>query len=175
MKLEPFIDVDEFVVEITADITDVTEAMRTHTARAAHYSMQATKAKRQKDRVALTVKSVEAALKKSYRKKLIEAANELAEETQSKPERITADMVETEVALDPNMRKWLEMQIDADEIYAVCKAAYDAFYTRREMLTSVGHMTRAQLQTGLIIEDAKKSAESYKARRAARKGGANQG
>lgn len=171
MQLEQFIDVDAFTKEITEEITDLTEAMRTQTARAAHYSIQSTKAKKQKDKVALVVKTVEAQLTKTCRKQLMEAANELAEEENTKPERITADMVKAEVALHPTMRQWLEKQIDADEIYAVCKAAYDAFYTRREMLTSMGHMSREQMRANLTIRSAQENVSGYKQRRLQREAG----
>ena len=77
-------------------------------------------------------------------------------------------MVRAEVALHPEMRKWLELQIDADEIYSICKAAYDAFYTRREMLTSMGHMTREQMRANLTIKSAQDNMSDYRQRRAAR-------
>lgn len=173
MELLPYIDIDEFVKEINEPIEDLTEAMRTQTARAAHYSMQTTKAKKQKDKVALYVKTIEAQLTKTCRLALNKAAQELAEEENSKPEKITVDMVKAEIALHPKMREWLEKQIDADEIYAVCKAAYDAFYTRREMLTSMGHMSREQMRANLTIRSAQETATSYKARRAARNPGEN--
>lgn len=168
MEIETFINIDDFVKEIEEPIEDLTEAMRTQTARAAHYSMQATKAKRQKDKVALIVKTIEAQLTKTCRAALVKAANELAEEEQTKPERITADMVKAEVALHPVMRGWLEKQIDADEVYSVCKAAYDAFYTRREMLTSMGHMTREQMRSNMVIRTASEETKGYRQRRAAR-------
>jgi len=168
MDIETFIDVDEFVKEIEEPIEDLTEAMRTQTARAAHYSMKATKAKKQRDRVALIVKTIEAQLTKTCRQALMKAANDLAEEENTKPERITADMVKAEVALHPVMRSWLEKQIDADEVYSVCKAAYDAFYTRREMLTSMGHMTREQMRANLTIRGAAETTKGYRERRAER-------
>lgn len=149
MQLQDFIDVEAFTKEITEEITDLTEAMRTQTARAAFYSINATKAKKQKEEVALNVKVIEAALTKKMREKLTKAAIELAEEEGTRVEKVTVDMVKAEVTLHPEMRKWMKIQIEADEIYAVCKAAYDAFYTRREMLTSMGHMSRAEMQSNL--------------------------
>lgn len=171
MQLESFIDVDAFTKEITEEIADLNEAMRTQTARAAFYSINATKAKKQKDKVALIVKTVEAQLTKTMRKQLLEAEAKLAEDEGRKIEKITVDMVRAEVSLHPQMRKYLELQIDADEIYAVCKAAYDAFYTRREMLTSMGHMARAQMATNMTIQNAQQSVAGYRDRRAAREAG----
>jgi len=168
MDLKQFIEVDDFTREINEPIEDLTEAMRTQTARAAYYSMQATAAKRQKDKVALIVKTVEAKLTKVCREALNKEAVDLAKQDGTKPEKITVDMVRAEVALHPEMRKWLELQIDADEIYSICKAAYDAFYTRREMLTSMGHMTREQMRANLTIKSAQDNMSDYRQRRAAR-------
>jgi len=84
----------------------------------------------------------------------MKAANELAEEENTKPEKVTVDMVKAEVALHPKMREWLEIQIDADEIYSVCKNAYDAFYSRREMLKSRGHLTTEEMRSNLTIRKA---------------------
>lgn len=165
MNLDTIIDVDAFTKEITEEIADLNEAMRTQTARAAYYSIQATKARKQKDKVALIVKTVEAQLMKKLRKELLEAEQDLAESEGRKPERITVDMVKAEVALHPSMRSWLEKEIDADEIYGVCKAAYDAFYTRREMLKSMGQMNREQLRTNLVVRNAQESVAGYRERR----------
>jgi hypothetical protein len=170
LPLKTFIDVDAFVREINEDISDLNEAMRTQTARAAHYSMQSTRAKKQKDLVANTVRVIDAALTKKMRVDLTVAANDLAEKDGTKPERITADMVKAEVCLHVEARKWAAIQIDADEIAAVCRAAYDAFYSRREMLTSLGRLTQEQMRTNLTIQTAQQHAEGYKSRRAVRRG-----
>lgn len=146
MELQEFIDVDAFTKEINEDISDISEAMRTQTARAAYYSIMTTKAKKQKAKVDLFTKIIEAKLTKTMRQKLVAAAVELAEEEGTKPEKITVDMVKAEVALHPEMREWMQRQIDADEIYSVCKAAYDAFFTRREMLKGLGQMSRTQME-----------------------------
>jgi heme oxygenase len=68
------------------------------------------------------------------------------------------------------MIRELQLQIDADEIRAVCNAASDAFRTRREMLTGLGHLTREQMRSNLTVQTATQSVSSYKARRAARRG-----
>lgn len=168
MQLHQIIDVDAFVSEVEEPIDDIMDAMRTQTSRMAFYSMKKAEARRQRDKVGLIIKAVEAQLTKTCRAQLVTAANKLAEEENTKPERITADMVKAEVALHADMRKWLEVQLEAEEIYSVCMAAYETFRTRSDMIQSLGHMTRAQMQTGLVIESAKKTASSYKARRAER-------
>lgn len=155
MKIEPIIDVDQFTTEIQEEINDLTEAMRTQTARAAYYAMLYAKAQKQAKDVDLLVKLVEAKLNKLMREQLNQAANDLAEEEGSKPERVTVDMVKAEVLLHPEMRKYLQMQIDADEIKGVCYAASEAFRTRREMLTSLGHLTREQMRTNITIQGAR--------------------
>jgi hypothetical protein len=155
MNIEQIIDVDKFTQEIQEEINDLDEAFRTQTGRAAYYAMLYAKAQKQADDVELRVKLVEAQLTKIMREKLNEAARQLADEEGSKPERITVDMVKAEVLLHPEMRKWLQMQIDADEIKRVCAAASDAFRTRREMLTSIGMLTREQMRANFTIQGAK--------------------
>lgn len=173
MQLQQFIDIDEFTQEVTQviDSTNLTEAMSTQTARAAHYSMQSIRAKRQKEEVTRNAKLVAAQLTKTLRQKLTEAAVADATANQTRVEKVTVDQVQAEVTLHPEMRKWEQLQIEADEIYAVCKAAYDAFYTRREMLTSIGFMTREQMRTNLTIRSATDTANKYRERRAAREAG----
>lgn len=174
MQIENIIEVDQFTKEIQEEISDLTEAMRTQTARAAYYAMLYAKARKQSDDVGLLVKLIEAKLTKVMRERLNEAAKQLAEEESSKPEKITVDMVKAEVLLHPEMRKYLQMQIDADEIKGVCAAASDAFRTRREMLTSLGHLTREQMRTNLTIQgqrDGGSVRERYRQRTAAREAG----
>lgn len=169
--LEEFIDVDEFTTLITADLADdLMGAFTKQSGLAATYAIKAASARRQCNDVDLIVKMIEAQLTKTLRTKLNDAERELAEEEGRKPEKITVDMVKAEVMLHPEMRKWLQMQIDADEIRSVCNAASDAFRTRREMLTGLGHMTREQMRTNITIQSAQDAAKGYKARRAARRG-----
>jgi hypothetical protein len=173
--LDSIIDIDEFVTLINADIaSDLTEAMRTQTGYAATYAVHAASARRQAADIDLNVKLIDAKLTKVMREKLNEGARQLAEEEGSKPEKITVDMVKAEVMLHPEMRKWLQMQIDADEIRAVCNAAADAFRTRREMLTSLGHLTREQMRTNLTIQGQSSGSsvrERYRQRNEARESG----
>lgn len=162
--LDDIIDVAEFTALITADIADdLMEAFRTQTGYAATYAVHAASARRQAADIDLMVKLVDAKLTKIMRQKLTDAANDLAQQEGTKPEKITVDMVKAEVMLHPEMRKWLQMQIDADEIRAVCNAAADAFRTRREMLTGMGHLTREQMRTNITIQGAK-GAEGVRAR-----------
>ncbi|SFJ49882.1 hypothetical protein SAMN03159338_1575 [Sphingomonas sp. NFR04] len=168
MTLEDFIDVDEFVKEIDAEIGDISEAMRTQTARAAWYGIQHSRAKKQAAKVALTLKAIEAKLTTTHRAKLREAAEEEASQTNTKPERVTADMVAAAVALDKSSREWQIKKMDADEIEAICKVAYYAFKTREEMLKSLGILTQAQLKSNLVIQNAREAASSYDQRRSQR-------
>jgi hypothetical protein len=169
--LEEFIDVDEFTALITADLSeDIMGAFTKQSGYAATYSVKAASARRQAADIDLIVKMVNAKLTKLKREQLTKAERELAEDENRKIEKITVDMVASEVMLDPAMIKWLQMQIDADEIRAVCNAAADAFRTRSEMLKGLGHLTSAQMKTNVQIQSAQSAAQSYKARRAARRG-----
>jgi len=169
--LDEFIDIDEFTALITSDMADdLMTAFRTQTGYAATYAVKAASARRQCADIDLIVKMVNAKLTKLKRQQLTEVEKELAEEESRKQEKITVDMVAAEVMLHPEMIKWLQMQIDADEIRAVCNAAADAFRTRREMLTGLGHLTSAQMKTNVQIQSATSAAQGYKARRAARRG-----
>jgi hypothetical protein len=169
--LEEFIDVDEFTALITADMADdLMEAFRTQTGHAATYAVKAANARRQCADIDLIVKMVEAKLTKLKREQLVEAERQLAADEGRKPEKITVDMVKSEVMLDSAMIKWLQVQIEADEIRSVCNAAADAFRTRREMLTGLGHLTREQMKTNVQIQSAREAASGYKTRRAARRG-----
>jgi hypothetical protein len=170
MTLDEIIDIDKFTAEITEEITDLNEAMRTQTARAAYYAILAAKARKQAQQVELRVKVIEAALTKSMREKLNKEALDTAEREGTKVEKVTVDMVKAAVMTHPTMIRELQLQIDADEIRAVCNAASDAFRTRREMLTGLGHLTREQMRSNLTVQTATQSVSSYKARRAARRG-----
>jgi hypothetical protein len=173
--VSPIIDVEQFASLINANIADdLTEAMRTQTGYAATYANQAATARRQAEEIDLMVKLVDAKLTKVMRERLSQAARELAEEEGTKPEKITVDMVKAEVMLHPEMRKWLQLQIEANEVRAVCNAAADAFRTRREMLTGLGHLTREQMRTSLTVQGARASSgvrERHAARREARQQG----
>ncbi len=170
MQLDPFIDIDLFTKEINEDIHDLTEAMRTQTARAAFYGAMNARAEKQLATVKRTLKLIEAQLTKTLRAKLVKAEQELAEQENRKVEKITVDMVRAEVDLHPEARKWGGLMIEAEEIQAICRVAYDAFRTRREMLVSLGHLTREQLRTDVRIQSAKDAADGYRTRRAARRG-----
>lgn len=169
--LDEFIDIDEFTKLITADLSeDLMGALTQQTGHAATYAIAATRARKQCADIDLMVKMIAAKLTKLKREQLNKAERELAEEEGRKVEKITVDMVQAEVMLHPEMIKWLQMQIDADEIRAVCNAAADAFRTRREMLTGIGHLTREQMKTSIQIRSAQDAAQGYRQRRAARRG-----
>jgi hypothetical protein len=169
--LEEFIDIDEFTALMNADLSeDLMGAFIKQSGYAATYSVKAASARRQCADIDLNVKLIDAKLTKVMREKLTKAERELADEEGRKPEKITVDMVRAEVMLHPEMRKWLQLQIDADEIRAVCNAAHDAFRTRREMLTGIGHLTRESMKTNIQIKSAQEQAQGYRARRAARRG-----
>lgn len=169
MQLDTFIDVQKFTEEVNENLEDITEAMRTQTARAAWYGICHSKAKRQKNKVELTCKAVGAALTKKYRKELTDAANEEAEASGKKPVAVTVDTVQAHVSLDPQMLKWQQVQLEADEIESVCRVAMDAFRTRSSMIVSLGNLTRDQLKTNTVIQSARDSARGYETRRAARR------
>lgn len=169
MQLETFIDVDKFTEEVNENLEDITEAMRTQTARAAWYGICHSKAKKQKNKVELLVKAVAASLTKKYRKELTDAANEEAEASGKKAVTVTVDTVQAHVALDPQMLKYQQIQLEADEIESVCRVAMDAFRTRSSMIVSLGNLTRDQLKTNTVIQSARDAARGYDARRAARR------
>jgi hypothetical protein len=176
LSLDEFIDVEVFTQEISEDITDLNEAMRKQTSRAAYYGMRAASAKTQAARIDNIVKATEAKLKVEHRRLLTEEAVKLAEDEGGKPERITAEMVQSAVFTDPRMLKLLQIQLEADEIKTVCNVASDAFRTRRDMLKSLGHLAIEQMRGPMRMTggttDPLKAADEYRARRAARGGGA---
>lgn len=168
MQLDQFIDVQKFTDEVNEGLDDITEAMRTQTARGAWYGICHSKAKRQRNKVELLVKAVAAKLTKKHRAALQAEAIKLAEEEGGKPERITVDMVQASVALDPDMLKWQQVQLEADEIESICRVAMDAFRTRSSMIVSLGNLTRDQLKTNTQIQSARDAAAGYRDRRASR-------
>jgi len=172
MQLVEFIDVDIFEQEINEELVDLNDAMRRLPERAAFYALRAAKARTQASKVDNLVKAIEAKLKTIHRKKLTDAATALADEEGGKPERITADMVNSAVFSDPNMLKYLDIQLQSDEIKNVCMVASDAFRTRREMLKSLGHLSIEQMRaTGRPDQGRDEAIAKYKERRAARGGG----
>ena len=170
LQIDTFIDVDQFTTEINEDISDLTEAMRTQTARCAYYGFKHVEAKSQQKAVDRIVKATEAKLKVEHRKLLTAAALEEVEGTNDKPMRITADIVDAAVHTDLRMLKLLGIQQDADEVEMVCRVAVDAFRTRQQMLISLGHLTRDQMKTNLQIAGttAKNAVAGYADRRAKR-------
>jgi hypothetical protein len=146
MELQQFIDVEAFSTEVTEELTDLTAAMSSQTARTAYYGIQHGQAKKQKAHIELIFSSVEAQLTKKYREQLEAAAADEVAGTNKAPARITAEMVKSAVHLDPNFLKYAKLKIDADEIESVCRVAYDAFKTRREMLSSIGRLHTADLE-----------------------------
>jgi hypothetical protein len=158
MALEEFIDIDTFMKEIEEGQDDIGEAMRRQTAKCAFYGIQHTKAKKQASKFALSVRTVDAILTKRYRKEMVDA-----------DERPTADIVKAMVVTNPQMSELLKQQLDADEIETICKVAYDAFKTRRDMLTGLGHLTTQAMRTGNQIATARDSIkDGYRERRAER-------
>lgn len=168
MKLDTYLDIDLFTTEVNESMADINEAMRTQTARAAFYGICHSKAKRQRDKVGLIVKSVNAKLVQKHRKELQAAALKLAEEDGTKPEKVTVDMVQAAVALDKDMLTWLGIQLEADEIESINRVAMEAFRMRSSMIQSLGNLTRDQMRTGIQIQSAKDAAAGYRARRDAR-------
>jgi hypothetical protein len=168
MELKQFIDVEAFALEVQGELTDLTAAMQTQTARTAHYGMQYASAKKQAKSVELIAASVEAKLTKSYREQLEAAAREEVDGTNRQPTRVTAEMVKSAVHLDANFLKYAKLQIDADEIEQVCRVAYDAFKTRRDMLISLGQLSRAQLAGNATVAGAVAAAARHKDRLASR-------
>lgn len=165
MQLEEFIDVEKFTHEVNENLDDITEAMRTQTARAAYYGICHSKAKKQKSKIEMLVKAVEAKLTTKHRKILQEEALKLAEEEGTKPERITIDMVKAAVALDPQMLQLQKTQLEADEIESICRVAMDAFRTRSSMIVSLGNLTRDQMKTNVQIQSAREAVSGYDQRR----------
>lgn len=172
LDIQDFIDIDAFTVEIGERLDDLNEAMRTLPARTAFYGMRAAQAKTQAARIDTIAKATEAMLKKEHRRKLTEAALELAEEEKTKPERVTAEMVEAAVFTDPRMTRLLQIQLHADEVKTVCQVAADAFRTRRDMLKSLGHLSTEQMRTNMRITAPDADAiNNYRSRRTERGGG----
>ena len=168
LTVEDILDVDKFTAEIEEDIEDLNEAMRKQTSRAAYYGMLHAKSKTQSARIDRAVRAVEASLKVNHRALLRKAAEDLAEEEGGKPERITADMVESAVYTDARMLNLTSIQAAAQEVEMVCRVAYDAFRTRRDMLVSLGHLTREQMRSAPLVREAQGTVEEYRKRRESR-------
>jgi hypothetical protein len=168
MQLDQFIDVEQFILEVEGELNDIDEAMRTQTARTAYYGIQYGRAQKQAATVKLTLNSVEATLVKKYRTQLEQAARDEVEGSNKQPTRVTVEMVKAAAHVDPAYLQYAKLLIEADEIEMVCRVAYDAFKTRRDMLVSLGHLKSAQLKSNVTIQGAKDSVGGYHARRAAR-------
>jgi hypothetical protein len=168
MQLQHFIDVEAFSTEVQGELTDLTAAMQTQTARTAYYGMQHAAAKKQSAKVDLISKSVEAQLSKKYRTEFEQVARDEVAGTNKAPTRVTAEMVKSAVHLDPNFIKYAQLLIDAEEIETVCRVAYDAFKTRRDMLISLGQLSRAQLAGNATVAGAVEAANRHRDRLANR-------
>jgi hypothetical protein len=156
LQLDQFIDVDKFLQEVDGGLDDLNEAMRTQTQMCAYYSIKHAGSEKQLGKVKLLDKTMRAATAKRIRGELAAAG-----------EKATADLVKELVDLDPQVRQVTGWLIDAQEIETVCKAAMFAFRTRSEMITNMGHMTRAQMQGSMTVQNARTTAEDYRQRRIA--------
>lgn len=174
MELQQFIDVDTFTKEVSEELTDLTAAMQTQTARTAYYGIQHGRAKKQKAHVELILDSVEAQLTKKYREQLEDAARDEVAGTNKAPARITAEMVKSAVHLDQNFLKYAKLKIDSEEIEMVCRVAYDAFKTRREMLSSLGRLHTAELRGNATVAGAMEASARHRDRLSRRESEQNQ-
>jgi hypothetical protein len=170
MNLNPFIDLDEFQreVEMPIDQANLSLALSTQTARHAYYSAKMIQARTQRDKVARNVKLINAKLTKVIRERLTAAARDLAAQSGTKPERITVDMIQADVALSPDMMAWEDKLIQAEEIYGICKVASDTFFTRKEMLKSIGNVTIESMRKDMKFLTPENTASNYYQRRASR-------
>lgn len=172
-SITEYLDIEKFTQEVNEDMSDLTAAMRTQTARAAYYGVLLSQARTQESKAALIAKSLEARLTKRYRESLTKQMQQEADDAGvKKAERVTIDMVKAEVALDPQMMVIESKLLQAQEIKNICQVAYDAFRTRRDMIVSLGHMTRAEMNSKLqgITNTANENKEEYQRRRAQRQG-----
>jgi len=154
LQLEQFMDVDTFLKDIAAHQDDISEAMRTQTQMCAFYGIKHAGAQKQAARIKLLDKTTRASVAKRVRTELVNAG-----------EKATADLVRDTVDLDGVVKTTALLLIDAEEIETITKMAYFAFRTRTEMLTGLGHLSRAQMQNNQTVQTARQSAESYRARR----------
>jgi len=157
VQLAEYIDVDQFTKDIDTEQTDISEAMRTQTAKAAYYGIQLAKAQRQSAKAKLVLRTLEAKKGKEYRKDITDAG-----------EKPTAQLVQEFVDTDNAVVKMRDILNNAEEIEHICKVAYEAFRTRRDMLTGLGMMTRAELNSGVRVSSGRREANNYRERRAAR-------
>lgn len=172
LSIEEFIDVETFVTEIDEKLEDLNEAMRTLPARTAFYGMKYAQAKTQAARIDNIIKATAAMLKKEHREALTKAALEIAEADGTKPERVTAEMVEAAVYTDPRMVKLMAIQLHAEEVKSICQVAQDAFRTRRDMVKSLGHLATEQMRQNLRFTAPEANAvQGYQARRRQREAG----
>lgn len=156
MQLDQIIDVDKFTTDIEAHQDDINEAMRTQTQMCAYYGMKHAAAQKQLQRVKLIEKTIRASVSKGIREKIVAAGD-----------KVTVDAVRDATDLDAQVKSYSLILIDAQEIETICKVAYNAFRTRTEMLTSMGHMTRAQMNNNLTVRSAREAAQDYRQRREA--------
>lgn len=160
MQVLPFIDVAKFTTDIDAHQDDIQEAMRTQTSLTAYYGIQHAAAEKQLNRMKLVEKTMLASLGKEVRTDMLASG-----------EKPSAASIDERVSVMAQVKTMALAIIDAQEIERVCKVAYDAFRTRRDMLVSLGNLQRATMQTGLTIRNAKDEVAGYHERRAGRSEG----
>jgi len=158
LQIDPLIDVERFTADISENQDDISEAMRKQTGLAAFYGMQHAKAKKQAAHYDLLLKTLRAKLAKRYRQQIIDA--------EDKP---TVSAVNDLVETDNQYLKIAKLKMDADEVESICRVAYEAFRTRRDMLTGLGHLTREQMRGQLLTTEASSAVDRYRNRRQARK------
>jgi hypothetical protein len=123
----------------------------------AYYGIQHAGAAKQLDRVKLIEKTTLASFNKQMRIDMT-----------ARGEKPSAASVMDEVCLMPVAKTLALAVIDATEVERICKVAYDAFRTRRDMLVSLGNLKRAEMQTALQIRGAQDEIKGYGERRSGR-------
>lgn len=157
MEIKTFIDVDKFTQDIDVGQNNLDEAIRQQTSLTAHYGIQHAAAEKQLNRIKLIEKTTRASMGKQTRADMV-----------ARGEKPSAASIEEEVNLLDPVKKLSLAVIDATEVERICKVAYDAFRTRRDMLVTSGNLRRAEMQTSLQIRSAQQEVEGYADRRAGR-------
>ena len=148
-EIESYVDPDKFTADLETSESSLSDDMRRQSSLTAYYGVLASKAKRQMSQCKLRVRQTEAKLSKKYKLQL-----------EGEGERPTNPVISAMVATHPLFRAQSERLIDAEEVYEISKVAYDAFKYRREMLTGIGNMKRAEMRSNLNVrqsEDRKQS------------------
>lgn len=152
LDMREYVDVNQLKKDVSFDLHDLDNAIRSHASLFVHYANLARLARAQADRMKAVVDVLESKLYAIHREALM-----------SEGKKATEAQVTAAVQCDP---RWMSAQmkrIDAKAIYDLANDAREAFAQRKDMLVQVSVDRRTEQQGEFRVNAARAVAEESRA------------